>query len=154
MSRLRDVLVANGYGNVRTVLSSGNAAFDTDARSEAELEQTLESLLQKEFGRGFFPIVRSSASLQEFIGGDPFATLPVPTGAKRVVSFLRTEVAPRVALPLNEDTATVFCQEGREVLTAYTPSPNGPVFMQLIARAYGDEVTTRTLETVIKCSRA
>ncbi len=136
------------------MLSSGNAACDTDASSEAELERTLELLLQREFGREFFPIVRSSASLQELVDGDPFATLPVPASAKRVVSFLRTEVASKAALPLTEDAATIFHQDGREVLTAYMPSPNGPVFMRLIARAYGDEITTRNLETAIQCARA
>lgn len=58
MSRLRDVLGAAGFKSVRTVLSSGNAAFDADTMSEAELERKLEELLRAEFGRGFFPIVR------------------------------------------------------------------------------------------------
>jgi hypothetical protein len=41
---------------------------------------------------------------------------------------------------------------GREVFTAYTPNAKGPVFMQLIERAFGTNVTTRTWETVRKCS--
>jgi uncharacterized protein (DUF1697 family) len=154
MSRLRDVLSAAGFRRIKTVLSSGNAAFDADAKAEMDLERKLEELLRAEFGRGFFPIVRSSSWLTEFTASDPFATLPVPTDAKRIVSFLRTEASPKVALPLTEDTATIFRQIGREVLTAYTPSPNGPVFMRLLARAYGDEITTRTLDTVLKCARA
>jgi uncharacterized protein (DUF1697 family) len=154
MARLRAVLQGVGFASVRTVLSSGNAAFETDAKSETELERKLEALLKAEFGRGFFPIIRSSAWLADFAASDPFATLPVPTDAKRVVSFLRTEASPKVQLPLTEDTATIFRQVGREVLTAYRPSPNGPVFMRLLARAYGDEITTRTMETVLRCARA
>ncbi len=40
------------------------------------------------------------------------------------------------------------------MLTAYAPSLNGPVFMRLLSRAYGGEITTRTMETVHKCARA
>jgi uncharacterized protein (DUF1697 family) len=136
------------------VLSSGNAAFDTRTAPEAQIERQLEQLLLAGFGKRFFPVVRSSAWLAEFVASDPFAGLAVPAGAKRVVSFLRTAAASKLALPATEDTATVFCQLGREVLTAYTPSAQGPVFMQLLARAYGDQITTRTLDTVVKCATA
>lgn len=70
------------------------------------------------------------------------------------MSFLRSEALPKVALPLTEDPAMVFRQVGREVLTAYMPSPSGAVFMRLLERAYGNEITTRTMETVSRCARA
>jgi hypothetical protein len=54
MSRLRDVLSAAGFKSVCTVLSSGNAAFDAAANSEADVERQLDELLPAEFGRGFF----------------------------------------------------------------------------------------------------
>jgi hypothetical protein len=50
--------------------------------------------------------------------------------------------------------ATVIRQEGADVLTAYLPGPDGPVFMRLIERAFGAEVTTRTWETLRKCAVA
>jgi hypothetical protein len=43
---------------------------------------------------------------------------------------------------------------GREVFTAYVPSDKGPVFMVLIEKAFGTDVTTRTWDTVRKCAGA
>jgi hypothetical protein len=71
-----------------------------------------------------------------------------------VVSFMRTERQSNVPLPLTADEASVLCCAGREALTAYVPNDKGPVFMQLIERAFGKDVTTRTWETVKKCSLA
>lgn len=50
--------------------------------------------------------------------------------------------------------ASVFLVRGREAYTAYLPGDKGPVFMNLIERAFGKEVTTRTLDTVAKCAAA
>lgn len=61
---------------------------------------------------------------------------------------------PLVALPLTQDQATVLCRRGREVYTAYVPTDKGPVFMRLIERAFGRDVTTRTIETVARCAAA
>ena len=43
---------------------------------------------------------------------------------------------------------------GREVFTAYLKSDKGPVFMTLIEKAFGTDVTTRTWDTVKKCASA
>jgi hypothetical protein len=50
--------------------------------------------------------------------------------------------------------ARILCIEGREVCSAYMPSPKGPVFMALIERAFGKELTTRSEDTVAKVARA
>jgi hypothetical protein len=34
------------------------------------------------------------------------------------------------------------------------PNANGPVFMTLLERTFGKDITTRTLDTVQKCARA
>jgi hypothetical protein len=44
--------------------------------------------------------------------------------------------------------------DGCEVYTAYLPSSHGPVFMTLIEKTFGKNVTTRTWETVRKCAAA
>jgi hypothetical protein len=40
------------------------------------------------------------------------------------------------------------------VFTAYEPSPKGAVFMALLERTFGTDITTRTLATVEKCAAA
>src|SRR6266571_3992631 len=43
--------------------------------------------------------------------------------------------------------------EGSEVFSAYVPGLRGPVFMTLIEKSFGKDVTTRTWETVKKVAR-
>jgi uncharacterized protein (DUF1697 family) len=154
MPDLKACVEAAGFANVRTVLSSGNVAFDSHGQSVPELEKALEDAMTRDLGRTFFTIVRSTQALAALVATDPFGGYGLPPQAKRVVSFLRAPRPPRVPLPLTEGMATVIRQEGADVLTAYLPGPDGPVFMRLIERAFGAEVTTRTWETLRKCAVA
>ncbi len=153
-AELRRAFERAGFERVKTVLASGNVAFDAPPTGPAELQQQAESALQATLGRSFPAIVRPVAHLQALVAGDPFAGLGVPAQAKRVVSFLREPQMPRVALPLAADDACVLHQVGLEAFTAYLPHPKGAVFMVLIERAFGTAVTTRTWDTVRRCATA
>lgn len=154
MPDLKASLEQLGFANVRTVLSSGNVAFNCDAALAAELEQAIEAAVARQVGRHFPATVRRADALTALLRTDPFAGFGLPAQAKRVVSFLREVREPKSTLPLTEGSATVLRQIGAEVFTAYLPGPDGPVFMKLIERAYGTAVTTRTWDTVAKCAVA
>lgn len=154
MPELKRCFEAAGFTDVRTVLSSGNVAFSAKPASEAALERKAEAAMAKRLGRSFLSIVRSSAALQALLESDPWARFPVPAGAKRVVTFLRRAPRTRLALPPEVDGARMLEVRGREALTVYVRSPRGPVFMKLIERTLGTEVTTRTWDTVRKCAEA
>ena len=81
---------------------------------------------------------------------DPFAALAVPADAKPVVTFLRAAPRPAPQLPIARDGVCVARLADRIAFTHYRPHPKGPVFMQVIAQAFGDDVTTRTWATVGK----
>ncbi len=152
MPELRAAFEAAGFAHVKTVLGSGNVAFDTPLQDEAEIEQRAEEAMKQLLGRTFYTIARPAAYLQELLALDPFATHGIPPEAKRVISFMRDARDPKLPLPLAEHHASVFLTTGHEVFTAYIPTSKGPVFMALIERAFGANVTTRTLETVAKCA--
>jgi uncharacterized protein (DUF1697 family) len=154
MPALRSAFEQAGFTRVRTVLGSGNVAFDAAPDDEHRIEQIAEAAMAARLGKAFPAIVRSRAYLQELLAADVHARHGIPPEAKRVVSFLREAAEPRVALPLARDLASVFLVSGREVYSAYLPTPKGPVFMQLIERAFGTDLTTRTLDTVARCARA
>lgn len=149
---LRRAFEAAGFANVVTVLSSGNVAFDASSRTATALGPRAERALRETLGRGFPAIVRTTAHLVELLAGDPFAGYSFPSHAKRVVSFLGASCESKVALPLVSDEAHVLGVRGGEAFTAYVPNARGPVFMQQIERAFGTNVTTRTWETVRRCS--
>jgi hypothetical protein len=72
----------------------------------------------------------------------------------RYVAFLRDSPGTMVALPVEKDGATILGRVGTEVFTAYLPNRRGPVFMSLLEKTFGSEVTTRTLDTIRKCAKA
>ncbi len=155
MPELKASFEGAGFTDVRTILSSGNVVFDAATAIESDIERQAEEAMVRTLGRSFFTIVRPSEYLRQLLAADPYRLHGIPSEAKRVVSFLRTAREPRVALPLAEDFASVFLCSGREAFTAYLPiGDQGPVFMNLIERAFGKEVTTRTLDTVARCAAA
>jgi hypothetical protein len=69
---------------------------------------------------------------------------------KRVVTFLREPQGKELELPIELDGARILCAQDGEAFSAYVPSPRGPVFMALIEKTFGSQVTTRTWDTVKK----
>ncbi len=154
MPDLKRCFEAAGFSKVKTVLSSGNVVFDSPSKTESAIENAAEAAMQQGLGRSFCTIVRPVDRLTHLLQSDPYAASGAPPQAKRVVTFMRDVMTPKMPLPFLADDAAVLCQHGREVFTAYLPHPKGPVFMTLIERSFGRDVTTRTWETVRKCAAA
>ena len=153
MPALKAAFESAGFTDVRTVLASGNVLFTARAAPSASLESRAEAAMAKQLGRTFPTIVRSVEALQAILAADPYADFPVSPGAKRVVTFLRADPKAKLALPVELDGARVLCLRGREVYSDYTRTPKGPVFMSLIEKTLGKEITTRTWDTVMKLAR-
>lgn len=154
MAQLRAAFESAGFTAVQTVLASGNVVFDARAASVEALQRKAERAMEAELERGFLAIVRPVRALEELLAADPFARLRLPAGAKRVVTFLRADPPAAVQLPAEVQGARILGVQGREVLTAYVPQAGNPVFMHLIEKTFGKDVTTRTWDTVRKCALA
>jgi len=139
---------------VRTLLSSGNVVFNARLSPIATLERRVEKAMLAGLGRSFDPFVRSTGYLQALIDSDPFGEFSLSPLAKRVIAFLRQPADASVMLPIERGGASILRVTDCEVLAAYVPNPKGPVFMQLLERTYGKNITTRTLDTVRKCAWA
>src|ERR1051325_3126438 len=129
MPDLKNAFQSAGFTDVRTVLSSGNVAFTARAASEATLERRAEAAMARRLGQAFLCLVRS-------------------------MDALRAKPPPPPELPIERDGARILVMKGREVFGAYLPTPKGPVFMTLIEKTFGKDVTTRTWDTVAKLARA
>ncbi|MBS0214485.1 MAG: DUF1697 domain-containing protein [Proteobacteria bacterium] len=153
MPELKRSFEQAGFGNVRTLLSSGNVAFDARG-SEAALVKKAEAAMEASLGRSFRTQVRSVEYLQDLLDADPFAAFKLVKDAKRVVTFIPQMPTKLPALPIEQDGARILLLRDREILTAYVPMPGNPVFMALIEKTFGKDVTTRTWDTVAKCAAA
>jgi uncharacterized protein (DUF1697 family) len=153
MPELKRAFEKAGFDEVRTVLGSGNVVFTARAASDASLQRRAEAAMKEHLGRAFVTVIRSVDELQALLAKDPFAQYRLPAGSKRIVTFLRE--APARAPPdlPAQDGARILHLTGREVFTTYLPTPKGPVFMTLIEKTFGTDVTTRTWDTVKKVAR-
>ncbi|MEO7477482.1 MAG: DUF1697 domain-containing protein [Gemmatimonadales bacterium] len=154
MPDLRQAFEAAGFTAVRTVLSSGNVVFDARRATEAALQRRAEAAMRERLGQAFLTFVRPVVALQAMLAADPYGPFRLGLSAKRIVTFLRTPPAAAIALPVERDGARLLVLDGRELFSAYVPSPKGPVFMALIERTVGKEVTTRTWDSVARIARA
>jgi uncharacterized protein (DUF1697 family) len=150
MPDLKKAFEAAGFTDVKTLLSSGNLVFTAPSASEATLQRKAEAAMTKLLGRTFLTITRPIDALREMLASDPYHTFRLPPGAKRIVTFLRERPASKLTLPVEVHGARILAVNGSNVFSAYVPSPKGPVFMTLIEKTFGSELTTRTWETVTK----
>lgn len=153
MPELKRAFESAGFSEVKTLLSSGNVLFSARATKEATLERKAEAAMEKELGRSFLTIVRSVDDLRALLASDPYKKLKLPNSAKKVITFLHDEPTAKLKLPISLDDAQILAMHGREVFSAYVPGPKGPVFMTLIEKTFGKDVTTRTLGTVEKLAK-
>jgi uncharacterized protein (DUF1697 family) len=147
---LKKCFEAAGFTDVRTVLASGNVLFSSPARSERTLERAAEQAMSDRLGRTFLAFVRSIDALRDLLDPDPYAPFRLSPGSKRVVTFLHDTPRSEPSLPIERDGARILSVKGCEVFSAYVPTPRGPVFMTLIAKTFGEDVTTRTWDTIKK----
>lgn len=154
MPDLKRAFESAGFTDVKTILASGNVAFNARAASEIVLQRKAEAVMLDRLGQAFLTIVRPVDALREMLASDPYRSFRLDPAAKRIVTFLRDTPASKLKLPIERDGARILLIKGREVFSAYVRSPKGPVFMALIEKAFGKDVTTRTWDTVGKVARA
>lgn len=154
MAGLKKAFERAGFRDVRTILGTGNLRFSAPAASLSAIEQRAEAAMEKALGRAFYTIVRPLDALRDLLASDPYARLGLKPGSKRIVTFLRRKVEPVPKLPLEKDGARILAVRGAEVLSAYVRTAKGPVFMALLEKTFGKDITTRTWETVERIARA
>ena len=153
MPALKAAFEAAGFSDVKTVLGSGSVVFTARRASEQALEQQAEAAMQEQLGQAFLTIVRPIEQLQQLLTSDPYKRFRVSPKAKRIVTFLRGRPNAKIALPVEMDGARILSIKDRDIFSAYLPTPKGPVFMTLIQKTFGKDLTTRTWDTVAKVAR-
>ena len=149
MSELAKALERGGFTRVLTVRGSGNVLFGAEGSDLVAIRAGLEAAMDRHFGRVFAAHVRSLDTLAALAARDPFASLDVRAGDKRDVTFLRAPTSR--PLPAPRSGAAILRVEGDIAFSTHTPNhPDGPVFMKLLAEAFGDDITTRTWETLLE----
>jgi uncharacterized protein (DUF1697 family) len=83
MADLRDLMTELGFGEVRTLLQSGNVVFRGDRRSAATLEGVLATAARRQLGLSTEFFLRTAKEWDALVAANPF-----PAEAKRDPSHL------------------------------------------------------------------
>ncbi len=154
MLDLKRAFEAAGFTEVKTVLSSGNVAFTTLEETEIVLARRAEAAMTVELNRTFYTIVRRANHLRDLVEADPYGAFDLPVSAKRIVTFLGEPPAARPSLPIRAEDIFILAMYGDDVLTAYISGLREHAVLPLLEKMCGKTVTTRTWQTVKKCSEA
>jgi uncharacterized protein (DUF1697 family) len=155
MADLRVLVTGLGYGDVRTVLNSGNVVFSVPETQLGnacdEMATRLEEELVAHLGVSARVTVLSAGELGKAVAGNPLldiaanpsrlfvAFLADPAGRQRLESLAARDWAPE-ALALGARVAYLWCPEG--MIASRLP--------EAVGRALGDAVTMRNWATVMK----
>jgi uncharacterized protein (DUF1697 family) len=150
MPELRALLEDLGYGNVRTLVQSGNVVF-TSRAAPATLERKLEKEIEKSLGVDPKVVVRTRDELAAAIEANPFE---LPADPKNLhVTFLSGEPDAAAVRKLEDadlgDDRIAF--HGREIYILYTNGMGRSELAKQLGKAkLGVTTTDRNWNTVTK----
>ncbi len=153
MAELSELLASLGLERVRTVLQSGNVAFDS-ARDSGELKQAIEPALGDRFGYEAFVQIYPLEKVARIVAAYPFA--PQETRHRYVVFCADEEtLGALLALPAGEgDVEQIEAGDGVVYWSVERGSTLQTPFAKAMARPRFKSVTTnRNVNTLEKLTR-
>lgn len=153
MAALKKAFEKMGHGNVRTVLNSGNVAFD--AKNGAVVTaKGISAVLAKTFGFEIEVMVRTQAQLEKLTQTDPFKGVKRTPETRLYVTFLAAKPKSKLKIPYTSPDFPfkILKVTPAEVLSVLQLSAKGntPEAMAVLEKEFGKSVTTRNWNTVQK----
>jgi uncharacterized protein (DUF1697 family) len=153
MAELRALLESLGYGDVQTLLNSGNAVF-TYAKGGADAHaKTIAEALRAHFGFAVPVVVKSAATLETIVAQNTLAAPGVDPS--RLLVIFAQDARPPAALRALASVVRPPDQLVIGELAGYLHCPNGILASPTAERALGglgELITTRNWATVLKLS--
>jgi uncharacterized protein (DUF1697 family) len=151
MAELRALIEKLGYGDVQTLLNSGNVVFSTPRPAAGNAAARIEKALAADLGVSARITVLSAAELATAVTENPLLTVAIDP-SRLMVAVLkdpgdRTKLAPL----LKQDWGNEVLALGARV--AYIWCPDGILESRLlvaVGRLLGDAVTSRNWATMLK----
>jgi len=150
-NKLRQVFENLGFHNVRTVISSGNVLFDTDATDTKTLEAKIEKALPEQLDFTSTAIIRSKEQLQKLVNSNPFKNIEHSAKTHLNVTFLKIKPQTKLIFPLQPDKKgyTILNMYGQDICSVVDlTGARTPDLMLWLEKQFGREITTRTYKTV------
>jgi uncharacterized protein (DUF1697 family) len=153
MAELRKLLVELGFGDVHSILQTGNLVFRGGARTGDDLERFLEQEAAKRLDLHTDFFVRSEEEWKRIIAQNPFQDQAKRDAARLVVMFLKRAPGGKEveALQTAIRGPEMVRTESRQVYIVY-PAGIGrsPLTNTLLEKKFGTRGTARNWNTVQK----
>jgi uncharacterized protein (DUF1697 family) len=154
--KLRGVLEELGFGNVQSVISSGNVLFEADSEDAAALEARIEAAWPERLGFQSTTIVRSRPQLGRLVAANPFGDRKDAETSRLQATFLKEESEQSFDLPhspAGSDYAIVAIVDRTVCSTIDLSGSRTPELMRWLEKTFGKRITTRTWKTVHRIVR-
>lgn len=152
MPKLRELLAAEGFGEIRTYVQSGNIVALSPQRSAAAVEKLICALITREFGLSVPVVVRTPGELVAVIEANPFPAAAQARPKQLHVTFLAGDPdVDGVAAIHGDDLTRDVCRvDGRHLYVDYVEGVHGSKLTPTyFARRLGVEGTARNWRTVL-----
>lgn len=153
MAVLKKEIEGLGFGNVRTLLNSGNVVVESTYASSSILQSEIENHLSEIFGFPIPSIVFSKEELSEVIDNNPFEELAVDENTRLYITFFKNPPNKKVELPIcSEDKSFRILKSHQKVIYSVMDLSLGKTTkgMEILGKIYGKDLTTRNWNTVKK----
>ena len=153
MPDLKKAFEKLGFGNVRTLLASGNVIFESKETDRKVLTNTIEAALRKAWKKDISVILRSLDDLKKLESTEPFKGIKATPSTRLYVTFLSEKASPRaITIPYNTPEICILHATPTEVCSVVDLSKGKgtPELMALLEREFGSNLTTRNWNTVVK----
>ena len=151
MADLRALVAELGFGDVRTLLNSGNVVYTAPDTPPGEAAARIEEAIRARTGVASRVTVLTAAEVAEAVAANPWRD-EVREPSRLLVTVLRDRAdAARLAPLLERDWGTSRLAVAGRI--AYVWCPDGVLESPLpdeLARALGDRVTSRNWATLLK----
>ncbi len=154
MEDLRKAFESMGFGNVKTLLASGNVIFEAPQAPASAIAKRIEEKLEKTFGFSIGVIVRTKEDLRRLSDAQPFKGIKVTPETRLYVTFLSEKPKSGLKIPYKspDGNFTILRATDTEVCSVLTISPDSRTvdLMGILEKEFGKKVTTRNWNTVTK----
>ena len=148
MPELRAHLTEEGYGNVQTIVASGNIVLESD-KKPAQLEKDLRVTIAERFGVDTPVICRTARQIATIVNKNPF---PDAGGKALHVLFLaqRCPAAAKSALEALDLAPEEVVVSGREIYAHYAAGYQNSALARALDKHLRKQGTDRNWNTVLK----
>lgn len=152
MDALRASFESLGYTEVRTLLASGNVVFAAKEEDAAKLRAAIERQFAKDFGFDAHILLRSTSQIAALVKAAPFKAVKAGPGVRTHITFLGAPAASKLKTPYRSKEGDFQLLTATKDYLAGVVGPKGGSvdYMDFLSQHFGDEITTRTWNTVEK----